>query len=165
MIDDPSQRSEGNPSMSMKNPVVIGLAAAVTMILAGCAAVSAPEEPPPATVQAIAGSPVQQVQLTAQAMHRLGITTRPIRAQTVTLAGRSGSHKVIPYSAVVYDTDGSTWTFVNIAARTFVRKRITVDAIKGSRAVLAKGPAVDTAVVTVGAAELLGTEYNISGEE
>jgi hypothetical protein len=46
-----------------------------------------------------------------------------------------------------------------------VRQRITVRAIEGSTAVLTSGPAAGSAVVTVGAPELLGTEYNISGEE
>jgi hypothetical protein len=72
---------------------------------------------------------------------------------------------VIPYSAVVYDTDGSTWTYVNTAARTYVREPVTVTAIQDQVALLSAGPPVGTAVVTVGAAELLGTEYNISGEE
>jgi hypothetical protein len=84
---------------------------------------------------------------------------------TVTLAGRAGPHKMIPYSAVVYDTDGSTWTYLNTAPRTFVRQRITVSAIEGSAAVLTTGPAAGSTVVTAGAPELLGTEYNISGEE
>ena len=151
--------------MSTKTSVVTGLAAAVTMILAGCGGASAPAEPPAATVKAVAGSPVQQVQLTEHAMRRLGITTQRIRMATVTMAGRAGPHKVIPYSAVVYDTDGSTWTYLNTAPRTFVRQRITVSAIEGSAAVLTTGPAAGSTVVTAGAPELLGTEYNISGEE
>ena len=72
---------------------------------------------------------------------------------------------VIPYSAVVYDTDGSTWTYVNTTGRTFVRDRITVAAIEGHSALLSAGPAVGARVVTVGAPELLGAEYDISGEE
>jgi hypothetical protein len=66
---------------------------------------------------------------------------------------------------VVYDHDGSTWTYVNTAARTYERKPITVTDIDGQVALLSAGPAAGTPVVTVGAAELLGTEYNISGEE
>jgi hypothetical protein len=66
---------------------------------------------------------------------------------------------------VVYDTDGSTWTYVNTAARTYERKPITVTEIDGAAALLSDGPAAGTPVVTVGGAELLGTEYNISGEE
>ena len=76
-----------------------------------------------------------------------------------------GAHEVIPYSAVVYDTDGSAWTYVNIAARTYVRQPITVAAISDDTALLSAGPSVGARVVTVGAAELLGTEYSISGEE
>ena len=66
---------------------------------------------------------------------------------------------------MVYDTDGSTWTYVNTAARTYERKPVTVTDIEGAVAPLSAGPAAGTPVVTVGAAELLGTEYNISGEE
>jgi hypothetical protein len=54
---------------------------------------------------------------------------------------------------------------VNTAAKTYERKPITVTEIDGTTALLSAGPAVGTAVVTVGAAELLGTEYDISGEE
>ena len=54
---------------------------------------------------------------------------------------------------------------MNTAARTYVRQPITIAAILGSTAVLSSGPPVGAAVVTVGAAELLGTEYDISGEE
>jgi hypothetical protein len=54
---------------------------------------------------------------------------------------------------------------VNTAARTYERKPITVTDIDGAVALLSVGPPAGTPVVTVGAAELLGTEYNISGEE
>lgn len=80
-------------------------------------------------------------------------------------AGTTGAREVIPYSAVVYDTEGSTWTFVNTAARTYVRQPITITTIRGDIALLAAGPPAGASVVTVGADELLGTEYNISGEE
>ena len=72
---------------------------------------------------------------------------------------------MIPYSAVVYDNDGSTWTYVATAPRTFLRQRIAVGEISGDTAILVSGPALGAAVVTVGAPELLGTEYDISGEE
>src|SRR5215468_700738 len=80
-------------------------------------------------------------------------------------AGGTGAREIIPYSAVVYDTDGSTWTFVNTVPRTYLRQPITIAAISGNVALLSKGPSVGARVVTVGSAELLGTEYNISGEE
>ena len=151
--------------MLSKRPASLASAAAAIALLTGCSVASAHEDPPPATVKSIPGSAVKQLRLTPQAIHRLGITTVAARAAQATLNGRKGTYRVIPYSAVVYDNDGSTWAFVNTAPRTFVRQRITVGAIQGSTAVLTAGPAAGAAVVTVGAPELLGTEYNISGEE
>jgi hypothetical protein len=152
--------------MSAKKPGTIGLAAvAIAMVVAGCGTGQAPEPRPPATVRAVAGSPIPQVQLTDQAIRRLGIATQPVRTATVTIGGRRGQQKVIPYSAVIYDNDGSTWTYVNTAPRTFTRERISVLVIRGDVAVLSGGPEAGSPVVTVGAPELLGTEYDISGEE
>ena len=151
--------------MPARNLAIAGLAMAATLILAGCGGESEPELPSPAQVQEVAGSPVPQVKLTAPAMHRIGIATRPLEMAKVSLDGRSADHKVIPYSAVVYDTDGSTWTYVNTAPQIFLREPVTVGAIVGETAILTEGPDVGASVVTVGAPELLGTEYNISGEE
>jgi hypothetical protein len=149
--------------MSMKRSAVAGLVVGAAVILAGCGS-AAPADVPPATVTQIAGSQVAQLQLTGQAIQRLGIVVQPVRAAP-TAKGRAGVREVIPYSAVVYDTDGSTWAYANTAARTYVRQPITIATIQGNVAVLSAGPPVGTAVVTVGAAELLGTEYDISGEE
>jgi hypothetical protein len=153
--------------MSMKHSAVAGLVAVATVILTGCGS-AAPDEVPPATVTQIAGSQVARLQLTGQAVQRLGITTQPVReapAAKGKAPAKTGARKVIPYSAVVYDADGSTWTYVNTAARTYVRQPITIAKIQGNIAVLSAGPPVGAAVVTVGSAELLGTEYDISGEE
>jgi hypothetical protein len=149
--------------MSMKRSAVAGLVVGGAVILAGCGS-AAPADLPPATVTQIAGSQVARLQLTGQAIQRLGIVVQPVRAAP-TAKGRAGGREVIPYSAVVYDTDGSTWAYANTAARTYVRQPITIATIQGNVAVLSAGPPVGTAVVTVGAAELLGTEYDISGEE
>jgi hypothetical protein len=151
--------------MLSKRPASLASAAAAIALLTGCGAASAHEDPPPATVKSIPGSAIKQLNLTQQAVHRLGIRTVAVRTAQATLDGRQGTYRVIPYSAVVYDNDGSTWAFVNTAPRTYVRQRITVGAIQGSTAVLSAGPAAGAVVVTVGAPELLGTEYNISGEE
>jgi hypothetical protein len=151
--------------MRTKSPASLASVAAAALFLAGCATASAGQEPPPAVVKPIPGSAVKQLQLTGQAIHRLGITTAAVRTGQATIDGQRGTRKLIPYSAVVYDNDGSTWAFVNTGPQTFVRQRITVAAIQGNTAVLAAGPAPGAAVVTVGAPELLGTEYEISGEE
>jgi hypothetical protein len=150
--------------MSTKN-LLSGLAAAVICVLAGCGGASSHTDPPPASLESIPGSPVKEVLLTPRAEQRLGITTQPVRAIRLGSSGRRGTYEVIPYSAVVYDNDGSTWTYVNITGRTFVREPIVINAILGSEAILDRGPAVGAAVVTVGAPELLGAEYDISGEQ
>ena len=147
--------------MSPKHLSVAGLVIGAAAILAGCAT-EAPAEAPPALIKPVAGSQIPQLQLTERAVQRLGIVTQPVRPTTT--AGQA-AREIIPYSAVVYDTDGSTWTYVNTAARTYERKPITVTEIDGDVAQLSAGPPAGTPVVTVGAAELLGTEYNISGEE
>ena len=147
--------------MSLKHLSVAGLVIGAAAILAGCATAT-PAETPPALIKPVAGSQIPQLQLTERAVQRLGIVTQPVRQ---TRAAGQPAREVIPYAAVIYDTDGSSWTYVNTAARTYERKPITVTEIDGEIAQLSAGPAAGTPVVTVGAAELLGTEYDISGEE
>lgn len=124
-----------------------------------------------ATVQPVPGTDQSQVSLTERAANRLGIQTAPVRTVRVAApkgpAGRRGgptTRKVIPYAAVIYDENGDTWTFTNPAARTFLRQQIDVDYVSGDKAVLRRGPAVGTKVVTVGAAELLGAELGVGDE-
>jgi hypothetical protein len=114
-----------------------------------------------ATVEPLQGADVSRVTLTALAAERLDIQTAPIREMRV---GGRGTRDVVPYAAVLYDPNGETWAYTNPEPLVFVRQPITVDSIQGSLAVLSSGPPPGTAVVTVGAAELLGTEYEV-GEE
>jgi hypothetical protein len=100
---------------------------------------------------------VSRLTLTPKAVERLGIRTTPLSETTV--AGKK--RKVIPYGAVLYDAEGKTSVYVSPAPNTYVREPITVDYIQGDRAVLVAGPAVGTAIVTVGAAELYGTETGV----
>jgi CzcA family heavy metal efflux pump len=69
---------------------------------------------------------------------------------------------VVPYAAVIYDTQGETWVYTNPESRVFVRWPIVVDYIEDELAFLSVGPPSGTAVVTVGAAELFGTETGVS---
>ena len=71
--------------------------------------------------------------------------------------------KVIPYSAVFYDTHGNTWTYTNPELLVFVRQAIDIEHIQGDLAILQQGSAVDGAVVTAGAAELWGIESKFGG--
>ncbi len=110
-----------------------------------------------AKVEAVKGTDLSRVTLSQQAADRLGIQTAQVRAGP---AGRT----IIPYAAVLYDETGDTWTFTSPQPLTYLRHQIEVDLIQGNRALLSAGPPVGTTVVTVGAAELLGTELGV-GEE
>jgi hypothetical protein len=70
--------------------------------------------------------------------------------------------KVVPYAAVLYGVHGETWVYSNPEPLVFVRQPIVVDYIEGDLAYLLEGPEAGTAVVTVGAAELFGTETGVS---
>jgi len=121
---------------------------------------AATEEGGPAKVEHLKGAEPTRVTLTEEAAKRLDIQTAAIRDMEIAGAQR----KVIPYAAVLYDTQGNTWTYSNPEPLVFVRHKITVDRIEGEMAVLADGPAAGTAVVTVGAQELYGSELEFEEE-
>jgi cobalt-zinc-cadmium efflux system membrane fusion protein len=66
---------------------------------------------------------------------------------------------VIPDSAILYDIHGATWAYEDKGSGTFVRHRVEITRRAGDRAVVSRGLAEGTKVVSVGAAELFGTEF------
>jgi multidrug efflux pump subunit AcrA (membrane-fusion protein) len=100
------------------------------------------------------------VTLTEDAARRLDIQTAAIRESMVN--GRLRT--VLPYAAVMYDTEGGTWVYTSPEALVFLRNRIEVDFINGDLAVLSSGPSSGTSVVTVGATELYGSELEFEEE-
>ena len=145
--------------MSRRNrwmAVVPMLACGVT--LAGCKPDSVKAtESKPAHVEQIAGTELHKVTLTARAAERLDIKTARVGEMVL----RGVKRTVVPYAAVPYDARGETWVYTNPETLVFVRHAIHVDYINGDRAVLSQGPPAGTAVVTVGAAELFGAEFEI----
>jgi biotin carboxyl carrier protein len=79
----------------------------------------------------------------------------------LSLTGSGVQQKVVPYAAVIYDLHGDTWAYTNPQPLTYIREHIGVEYIDGDLAVLSQGPIPGTQVVTVGAAELFGTEFGI----
>lgn len=167
---------------------LIALALLVAGVLSACGGSDEPAAQPPASVEksAVAGQP-SRLFLTAQAVQKIGIQTVAISAPSSTVTSSAASAYstttsspaattastivsgaaqalLIPYSAVVYDPDGQAWVFTNPQPLQFVRAPITIDQIQGDTAILSSGPAVDTLIVTVGAEELLGTEYGVGHE-
>jgi hypothetical protein len=144
---------------SRRAVVATGLLA-VALQLSACTQQAAEAEAgagEPATVEHVDGAEVSRLTLTAKAAERLGIQTKPV------LGGRVGgaTRSVVPYSAVLYDAKGDTWVYANPEPLAYVRERVSVDYIQGDQAVLTDGPPEGTAVVTVGAAELYGTEFGV----
>ncbi|MEW6239734.1 MAG: efflux RND transporter periplasmic adaptor subunit [Chloroflexota bacterium] len=80
----------------------------------------------------------------------------------IVLSGNGATQKVIPYAAVIYDVEGNAWVYTNPEPLVFVRQPIVIDYIEGDLAILLDGPEAETAVVTVGAAELFGAETGVS---
>ena len=119
------------------------------------AAPAAAEEP--ATLQEGQDGGPGIVKLSEAAEKRLAIKTAPV-------AG-SGTSLTVPYSAVVYEPDGSSWAYVQTEPLTYQREQIAIATITGDQATLTSGPQVGAMVVTQGAAELVGVETGIDGEE
>jgi RND family efflux transporter MFP subunit len=86
---------------------------------------------------------------------------RPGERVGVTLPLLNGAERllVVPLASVVRDMNGGSWVYERTAPTKFVRRRVEIARIAGVRAVLARGPAPGTVVVTSGAAELFGTEF------
>jgi hypothetical protein len=131
--------------------VVAGIA------LPGCTEVEseAVEGYEPAKLQAVKGSELKQVTLTPEAAKRTGVRMASVR--------RSGGQRVVPYSALIYDSDGRTYVYVTPKPLSFMRAAVAVDRIEGASALLRDGPPVGSRVVTTGASEVFGTELEVAG--
>ena len=108
----------------------------------------------PAKLEPIKGTDVQRVIFDAEAAKRVGLQTAPIR--------QNGEGRSMPYAALIYDAEGNTYAYTAPEPLTFVRKEIEIDRVDGDSVVLSDGPPAGTKVVTVGAAEVYGTEFEVA---
>ena len=108
----------------------------------------------PAKLEPIKGTDVQRVIFDAVAAKRVGLQTAPIR--------QNGEGKIMPYAALIYDAEGNAYAYTAPEPLTFVRKEIEVDRVDGDSVVLSAGPPAGTEVVTVGTAEVYGTEFEVA---
>ena len=116
----------------------------------------------PASVEPIEGTELSRVILTEKAAERLGIQTTPVseaEAPQGSAGGDATPRTMVPYAALLYDVDGGAFVYTNPEPLTFIRAPITVDYIDGDNVVLLEGPPSGTEVVTVGATELFGAEF------
>jgi outer membrane murein-binding lipoprotein Lpp len=132
---------------------------AATALLAGCSSSEPPAEDESSVQLEEVGDGIQKVTLTAEGAQKVGIATAKVGSAPA--AGRL----TIPYAAVVYAGDGTTWTYTLAGEHSYVRAPVTIESVAGEVATLSTGPTAGTEVVVVGAPELLGAEAEISGEE
>ena len=108
----------------------------------------------PAELEPLKGKDVSRVVIDAEGVKRAGIQTAPIH--------QNGQGTVMPHSAVIYDADGETFTYTSPEPRTYVRQKIVIDDVVGDSVMLSDGPPAGTEVVTVGAAFVYGTEFEVA---
>ena len=108
----------------------------------------------PAKLEPIKGTDVQRVIFDAEGAKRVGLQTAPIR--------QNGQETVVPYDAVIYTPDGSEYTYTAPKPLTYVRQEIEIKRVDGDSVVLSDGPPAGTEVVTVGAAQVYGTEFEVA---
>jgi len=130
--------------------LMVMMVAALQLAACGPKAATTVEKVNPSELKEIEGSELKQVILTEKAAERIGVQTVPVSGMTV------------PYSAVIYDTEGNTWIYTNPEPLTFVRASVVIDRIEGDQAFLSQGLESDAPIVTVGVAEIYGAETGVS---
>lgn len=134
---------------------VIAVALLAVLVLPACReTVSAGSDgSEPVTLEPVEGTDLTRLILTAEAAERLGIETTAVTT--------ADDRTTVPASAVWLDVDGDGWVYTNPEPLTFVREAISVERFDGEVAVLTDGPSAGTEVVTVGVAELIGSEFGV----
>jgi hypothetical protein len=149
-----------NPAMMAAAGIIAALALICAIVVGAVLLIDTSESTAsstaekPAVVTAIEGSDgLSTITLTEKAAERTGIVVTAVEATADGLA--------IPYSAIMYETDGDAYVYIETEPRTYVREAIVVDRIDGELALLSDGPDAGTNVVTVGSAELQGAEFGV----
>ncbi|MCV2487984.1 efflux RND transporter permease subunit [Geodermatophilus sp. YIM 151500] len=153
---------EGSAMRTTRSFGIASLCVAAGLGLAGCQASASATDAEEAiaaaaTVEEAADGGPARLHLTEESVLRLGLQTAPV--------SDAGGQLTVPYAAVVYDADGSTWAFVEQEPGVYQREAIAIASVEGDTVRLSEGPAAGTPVVTVAAAELVGVEAGISGGE
>ncbi len=106
------------------------VAAALPLAACGGSATASEDEVEPAVLEQVEGTEPTRITLTRGGGRR-GSTSRPRRSTSRAARGET----VVPYAAVLYDTDGATFAYTSPEPLVFVRQPITVDRIDGDRRV------------------------------
>lgn len=146
-----------NASRRRRRLAPAGLAIVVAALpLAGCTEVETESATgyEPSKLEPVKGEDdLKRVTFTAEAAKRVGLRTASVR--------RTGRQTVAPYAALMYDPEGNVYVYTSPKPLEYLREEVEVDRIEGDRALLSRGPPAGTKVVTVGAAEVYGTELEV----
>ena len=124
--------------------------------LAGCSRSSPPAASPPPPVHLTVGNHgTVSVVLTPLGAQRTGVQTT-----VATRAGR-GDQTMVPYSALLYQPDGSSVIYTVTGPLTYTLVPVTVTSVQGNQVYLT-GLAPGTTVVTIGGEELLGVQDGVA---
>jgi multidrug efflux pump subunit AcrA (membrane-fusion protein) len=126
--------------------------ATAALPLAGCTEVETETATgyEPSTLEPVKGNDdLQRVKFTAEGARRVDLQTASVR------------RNVVPYAALIYDPEGKTFVYTSPKPLEYLREEVKVDRIDGDRVLLSRGPPAGTRVVTVGAAEVYGTELEV----
>ncbi|HJS69558.1 MAG TPA: hypothetical protein VJ744_02050 [Gaiellaceae bacterium] len=150
----PSRASRKRPGPSRLR-LVGGLALLLVALgVSACAEVpSNLVENNPYELEPIEGTDIQRVKLSDETAARIDLQTATV--------GTAGRRTAVPHMALIYNPDGEVFVYTRPEPQTYVRAPVTVRRVEGEQALLSDGPPAGTVVVTVGAAELLATEYEI----
>ena len=107
----------------------------------------------PSKVTEVGGAKV--VSFTQEGADRTGLRTRDVQ--------RRGRFLAVPYESVIYDGEGTSYVYASTKPLTYRREKVAIARVSGPQALLKTGPPAGTAVVTVGASEVYGTELEIAG--
>ena len=101
----------------------------------------------------IAGTDLNRVTMADKTAALVPVKTASVR--------KRGERTLAPHQALIYNPEGEVFVYTKPKPQTYVRAPVAVVDVKGDWAVLSDGPPAGTEIVTLGAAELLATEYEI----
>jgi len=146
--------------MRLRIQFVVAALAMASLQVAGCEEASTYSKVEPAHVEHKKGEEISKLTLTEKAVERLDVQTSPVREGTAATEGQPAT-TIVPYSSIIYIADGKAFVYTSPEPRVFVRQLVEVDRIEGDNAVLTNGPGPGVLVASVGAVELLGTEFGV----
>jgi hypothetical protein len=153
-----SQVSVNRLRNSRRRLLLTGLVLAATALpLAGCTEVETESSTAyePSSLKEVKGNDdLKIVTFTKEGAARIGLKTGEISTD--------GGRKVVPYEALIYDPEGKTYVYTNPKPLTYVREPVKVVRVAGERVIVSDGPKAGTEVVTVGTAQVYGTELEVA---